>query len=845
MQRVGGLFAELSLRTGRFGKGVRQAVRKTENMAVEMEQAISGRPDQALKQLGNTAHTTGTAISQAMSQGVDRIAESAKPASAAMSDLSEKFGVSRTLVNLLAGEIPTLTSAFESLSTHAQRTGSAFSTMWTSVAGMGEGADEDTLANISAVAERLETAFGGSGARAGEKTTKITSLHASLSQLATSYHEATAALKNFDLWNIVVTGTLREFWKGIVNTTNRLRVLWKAFGHMRDRLVPLYKGFTATNNRIAVFWRGLSSINKRMTSTHERVTALRTSFGSFRRYVVSITARLTAFHAAIRTAAVQMMILQTRAIATVGVLAQLYASFPLIGRFREFIQTVQQLSGELSRLSNQTSETVSRLQQLSQVNVSQPLGQARDNARELGHTIQEGVGEEGRRAMRDLGDQAEETGRTTREEAARTTRRTQEGMEASRKKARRVTWAVRGYIKDTARVITGILIARTFYMLLKRIEQLIGAAYELNLLFQEAAISFEYLLNATERQARHYAHSMRYWALDTQYSIRQMTDAFRDLYFTGVMNIQETESAMQILAGTATATGRPLNEIVSTMRRIATATALSTSELRALTRAGIDVGPMLQEHLGLTKEELLEINRMAIPGETAFRAIMLGLEDYAEAAVDGAQTVRARWSDFMETLADSIGLLAGPLFERWADTLENMLNWLVALREGLLGFGPRFIALLFPPGLREEFKTFLASMHAIWDAIKTVGQALVSVFRDALQFLISALSRVLPPVARLAQGIADLVRRASEATPAVRALVASIMSLLIAYSAASAVRVLVTWIYRLVFAGAIANAVKYLGMAFRFLAKNIWLVIAALAALFMFGDRLGAMLNRT
>lgn len=470
---------------------------------------------------------------------------------------------------------------------------------------------------------------------------------------------------------------------------------------------------------------------------------------------------------------------------------------------------------------------------------SSDMDDVRRRAQDSGRELSEGMGERPREQIRETTKEVRRAGDRISRTSRDTNDKVQRGTEETRKKAARVTWAVRGYIKDTARVVTGILIARTFYMLLKRIEQMISAAYELKLTFEEAALSFEYLLDTTEAGAARYARSMRDWAIDTQYSIREMTDAFRDLYFTGVMSIKDTESAMQILAGTATATGRPLNELVSVMRRIATATHLSTSELRALTRAGIDVGPMLQEHLGLTAEELREINRLAIPGRTAFQAIMLGMQDYAEAAVDGADTTRARWADLMEVIADSIGLITEDLYDAWVDTLTGMLDWMAALRHGLMELGPIALVKLFPPGVRDNLETVLASLNAIWDAIRRVGRLVRVVLGNAFAFFTAVLARVLPLLARATQWLGWLADRARQSSAAVRVLVTSIGALTISVVAAAAVKHLVSWLAKLTGAAQVATtALAWLKTIVLVTARNIHVLIAALALLLGNLDRI-------
>ena len=505
------------------------------------------------------------------------------------------------------------------------------------------------------------------------------------------------------------------------------------------------------------------------------------------------------------------------------------------------VQGIQQLLGveaaptQLITALNEVLDLISRIA-VEAEKAAVALGKVMKTApKEMKDTAKKAKG-----SVEKVGKQVKKTAKESGQAMTKATGDMKKGFTDTGKEAQRVTWAIRGYLKDTARVVTGILIARTFYMLLKRIEQTIGAAYELKQAFEETAMSFKYLLNTTERVAANMAHQMRYWALDTKESIASVTRGFQDLYIAGVAT-QDIEPVMQILIGTSTAYGVSLNDLIGTMKRVAATPVVTSSTMRVLERMGIEVLPMIREQLGLTADDLTSLGELAIPGQVMFKALVRGMAEYADAATEGAQTVRARWADLMEVMQDSISLLTGDMFEAWSDTLGRMLDWMARFREGLIRLGPRMFIHLFPIGVQKDLRMLISSVRALWDAFVRLGRIVRAIVGDALILLVRVLAYVLPLIASFAQWIANAAVSAWNAYPAIRLITRAITALIVAHVVAAAIKGLVLWILRLRIVVAVKKAVIALGFAFAFVAKNAFLLAAILAILLgNFGAVMGA-----
>lgn len=414
--------------------------------------------------------------------------------------------------------------------------------------------------------------------------------------------------------------------------------------------------------------------------------------------------------------------------------------------------------------------------------------------------------------------------------------RPQEALEETGKAARRVTWTIRGYIKDTWRVVSGILISQAFYTILRYLRQMISEAFQLKKAFEETAISFTYLLGRGDL-AIHVTRRMRYWALETEYSIDQVTKSFRDLFIAGV-RVNEIEPVMGIIVNTASAFRMELNDLVSLLTFIRASPVINTSALRQLQRAGIELVPILREQLGLTLEEIDDINKLKIPGEVMFNALLAGFTKFDGAAKEMANTVGAITSDLFEVLRDVVGVLFDAPYQRLRTNLQAILRWVASFREGTMRMGPAFILELFPERLRGIIDVISSSLLAIVNALGKVGTAIRRVALPAIEHIMYVMSLILPLIARLFQWIGDFAKSITQSSPIVRQFGAAIASLMIAGAVIPPLRALVFWLGGVLIARPAALAVRALNLSLIALASNkaaLFLValVAVLAALAM------------
>ena len=422
----------------------------------------------------------------------------------------------------------------------------------------------------------------------------------------------------------------------------------------------------------------------------------------------------------------------------------------------------------------------------------------------------------------------------------------QKALRDTESATKRVTWTMRGYIKDTARVVTGILISQTAYMFIRAIRTMAKEAFSLAQEFERMAISFKYLLREGEAVVNTYLNRVRQWAIATEFSIAQVNKVFNDLIFTGI-KLSELDGVLYLLAGAASVLNRELDDLAGTFLQIQTATVVSSSELRRLQRELIPVGRILKEQLGLTEEEFKDIAGLQIPGEVMFRALIAGMEEFGDAAFEASKTAKALASDLKETFRDLAGILGSNMFERWRSFLERTLTIAVSLRKSIQEVGTIGLLGLFPPALREEIALIRAGLIGIWATIKDLGTAFNHFFGFIIRDAIYILSRILPAIAHFGRILVGLTKQVTFLAPLFRVLAGAIALLGIANIITGILRALLVILVKF-------GIIKIVSMLFTTLAKAFslgWkfglLFLGALVALFalitMNADRIRGVLD--
>lgn len=446
-----------------------------------------------------------------------------------------------------------------------------------------------------------------------------------------------------------------------------------------------------------------------------------------------------------------------------------------------------------------------------------------------------------RSGMRNLGTQLQHLGKQMEQNLGRAP---QTAIEDTTKSLKRMTWTVRGSVKDTTRVVTGILIAQGFYKLLNTIEEATASVIEFSGELQQAAVSFELLLGSTSK-AQAFMRALQDFAQETPYSFQQVERSARRLLAMGfserqALPVMRVITDMAVVAG---GTEEALDRISLALGQMFTKGRLMQQEINQLTEAGVPAMPILKEKLKLTQDQLKDIGRQGISANVAIAALLEGIEErFPDAAAKMEKTLPATMNRIRETLLGiSQVAFAGPL-KKLSDVMYNFSLRLAEIQQlgrqkGLQGI----VEGMFPPHMRGTIMSLISSLIALKDAFKDLFHAIAPVVQVMGEVLLKVLTILLPIFRQLVFTLAALIGVLTQNEALVRALAGALTSLAIVGTItllfSSFASVLKTLLF---FLGPLSAAALRLGGALRglvvIMARSPWLaagtiVVSALAGI--------------
>ena len=213
-------------------------------------------------------------------------------------------------------------------------------------------------------------------------------------------------------------------------------------------------------------------------------------------------------------------------------------------------------------------------------------------------------------------------------------------------------------IKETKRIISGILISQGFYTLMNGLSMGATAALQFSMNMEAAAVSMEYFVEGTDKAAKSLAflREMNTFAAETPFSTEDALSMSKYMQAVGI-DMNSTKSVLQVITDAAAATGATqenLQRIVFALGQMQTKGRIANEEIRQLANANIPVYEILQEELNLTGEEISKIGNYWIDADKAIVAILSGLEKRYDGA---SERISNTVSGMTDTIVDDLKII--------------------------------------------------------------------------------------------------------------------------------------------------------------------------------------------
>ena len=349
-----------------------------------------------------------------------------------------------------------------------------------------------------------------------------------------------------------------------------------------------------------------------------------------------------------------------------------------------------------------------------------------------------------------------------------------------------------GGLKDTKRIISGILVSQGFYALSNALLDAGTAALDFSMNMETAAVSLEYFVDAAEgteeaaAQVQAYLREVNNFAARTPFSTDDVLTLSKYMQAVGVA-MSQTQSVLSVITDTAAATGASqenLQRITFALGQMLTKGRLANEEIRQLANANIPVYQILQEEMGLTGDQISKIGNYWVDANDAVVAILNGLNKrYAGAADKIAETL----TGLTDTIIDDAKIIAdeafGGIYDKVvgaAGSLRDTLDeWrTIVTEQGSMGLFNNILMEIDPSGeVGNQILSLIGNVRQLKDSftdlylsakpvIKVFGQTfyaavnggmiVLTAFADVLDDVITFLDNAGLSTQVLAKGFATL-----------------------------------------------------------------------------------------
>lgn len=293
--------------------------------------------------------------------------------------------------------------------------------------------------------------------------------------------------------------------------------------------------------------------------------------------------------------------------------------------------------------------------------------------------------------------------------------------------------AMTGGIKDTKRIISGILISQGFYALMNAFTAGAGAALEFSSAMESASVSLEYFVDAAAgtklaaAQVTAYLREVNEFAARTPFDTSSVLNLSKYMQSVGVA-MNQTQSILTVLTDAAAATGATtenLQRITFALGQIMTKGRLANEEIRQLANANIPIYEILQDELGLTGNQISNIGKYWVDAGDSVVAILRGLEKrYAGAADRIADT----FAGMTDTIIDDAKIISEELFSGLYSSLldktgtlrDTLDSWREIINEfGAPGLVDHWLLSIDPTGqFANEIFHIIGHLNNLMDAFR-------------------------------------------------------------------------------------------------------------------------------
>ena len=302
-------------------------------------------------------------------------------------------------------------------------------------------------------------------------------------------------------------------------------------------------------------------------------------------------------------------------------------------------------------------------------------------------------------------------------------------------------------LKDTARIVQGIVVSQMFYRAAGAISDATKSLWDFNVALDYMKVTYSALFGSTDI-ASDFMQVLQEHSINTIFSFQQLADASKKLLAYGI-DYKNLMFVMEGLTNLGAMSGDPaaLDRIALALGQIYTKGKLSAEEMRQLANAYIPITDILQERFGLTGDQLKNVSKLNLPAADVINAIVDYANDHFGAVGDAAMlTITGIQNKIVDTLKVVGTKMLGPINAAYKSFLVYVSKGLEALRGEFEtgGIGGVFEYLVPDPATQQTIRQFVANVKNLLMSLVSVGAVAGQVFGHFLSVLMTAFNVIGP-----------------------------------------------------------------------------------------------------
>ena len=315
-------------------------------------------------------------------------------------------------------------------------------------------------------------------------------------------------------------------------------------------------------------------------------------------------------------------------------------------------------------------------------------------------------------------------------------------------------------LKDTVRIVHGIVVAQTFYKAANAIADATSALWNFNVALDYMHVTYSALFGDT-KVASDFMAVLQEHSVETIFDYQNLADASKKLLAYGIeyenlMFIMEGLTNLGAMSGDSAA----LDRIALALGQIYTKGKLSAEEMRQLANAYIPITEILQDKFGLTGDDLKRVGDLNLPASDVINAIVdYANENFGSVGDAAMYTITGLQNKIVDTLKVVGAEMLKPVTTAYKSFLAYVADGLEVLRTEFEagGIGGIFEYLVPDPNAQATIRQFVANVRNLFMSLASVGTVIGQVFGNAISVLVTAFNVVSPVITGLVNVLAGLL----------------------------------------------------------------------------------------